>query len=58
VGYVLQIWSAPTPQGYLYRQYGSSKRELVDFEGLALATSVNKSARKAKGDERKSQETG
>ena len=36
LGYVLQVWSAPTPQGFLYRQYGSGKRELADFEGLAL----------------------
>ena len=48
LGYVLQIWSSPTPQGYLYRQYGESKRELQDFDGLALVTTVKKSAPKGK----------
>jgi hypothetical protein len=55
---VLQIWSAPTPQGYLYRQYGSSKRQLVDLEGLALATCVNKKPKKAKDDGQTFPETG
>lgn len=36
LGYVLQVWSAPSPQGFAYRQYGTSHRQLADFEGLAL----------------------
>src|ERR1700722_10005151 len=36
LGYSLQVWSAPGPQGFEYRQYGTSQRQLVDFEGLAL----------------------
>src|SRR6516162_8536045 len=47
LGYALQVWSAPTAQGFLYRQFGSSKRELADFEGLALVL-VKKRGRKAK----------
>jgi hypothetical protein len=38
LGYVLQLWSARHPQGFEYRQYGTSKRMLQDFEGLALVT--------------------
>jgi hypothetical protein len=36
LGYVAQIWTANNPQGFAYRQYGESKRQLVDFEGLCL----------------------
>jgi hypothetical protein len=39
----LQVWTAANPQGFDYRQYGSSKRELVDCEGLTLAITVRKS---------------
>src|SRR5438270_9277313 len=35
-GHVLQIWSSRTPQGFMYREYGESKRHLEDFEGIAL----------------------
>jgi CRISPR-associated protein Cas2 len=38
LGYVLQMWSSPTPQGFDYRQYGESNRALADFEGIALVT--------------------
>lgn len=41
LGYVAQIWSSPSPQGFQYRQYGSAKRMLVDREGLALVTLVS-----------------
>src|SRR5205823_4840574 len=51
LGYVLQIWSTPNPQGYDYRQYGSGKRQLVDFEGLALVTSVKKTRKKGGASE-------
>jgi CRISPR-associated protein Cas2 len=36
LGYAAQIWSSSTPQGMAWRQYGTSKRELVEFEGLVL----------------------
>src|SRR5438105_3973813 len=36
IGYVAQIWSSPTPQGYQVRQYGEDGRQLMDFEGLFL----------------------
>ena len=49
-GYVLQLWSTPTPQGFDYRQYGDSKRQLVDFEGIALVT-VKTNRRKKKAGE-------
>ena len=42
LGYVLQLWSAPNPQGFEFRQYGSSTRQLSDFEGLGLVTLVEK----------------
>ena len=51
-GSVLQIWSYPCPQGYRYRQFGDSDRELVDHEGLALVLRKGKKAprkRKARG---------
>jgi hypothetical protein len=49
MGYVAQIWSAPTPQGFAYRQYGDSKRELTDFEGIALVTVKRNSKKKKSG---------
>jgi CRISPR-associated protein Cas2 len=52
LGYVLQLWSAPTPQGFEYRQYGASQRQLVDFEGVALVT-VKAHRRKGKSSEQK-----
>jgi hypothetical protein len=47
LGYVLQVWTANTPQGFAWRQYGTSNRQLTDFEGLALVTV---SRRTKKGD--------
>jgi hypothetical protein len=40
----------PSPQGFAYRQYGSSNRQLVDFEGLALVTMTTKQLRQEKVD--------
>ena len=40
LGYVAQIWSSPTPQGFACRQYGTSKRQLIEFEGLYLVTTT------------------
>ena len=40
IGYVAQIWSSPTPQGLTCRQYGKSRRQLVEFEGLYLITAT------------------
>jgi hypothetical protein len=51
LGYALQIWSTPNPQGYEYRQYGSSSRQLVDFEGLALVTTVKKNRKQGASPE-------
>jgi CRISPR-associated protein Cas2 len=42
LGYALQLWSAPGPQGYEFRQYGEAKRQLTDFEGLGLVTLMDK----------------
>jgi len=35
-GYVLQVWSTNSPQGYAYRSLGPTDRTLHDFEGIAL----------------------
>lgn len=35
-GYVLQVWSRPSPQEFDQRQYGQSNRSLADFERFAL----------------------
>jgi hypothetical protein len=35
-GSVIQIWSAPGPQGYVYRSHNPSQHRLVDHEGLML----------------------
>ncbi|WP_349245924.1 type I-E CRISPR-associated endoribonuclease Cas2e [Anaerobaca lacustris] len=35
-GYVLQIWSDSSPQGYNFRSEGESSRQMEDFEGIAL----------------------
>lgn len=43
LGYVAQIWSSPTPQGFAYRQYGTSGRQLTEFEGMALVTVASRS---------------
>jgi hypothetical protein len=45
-GYVLQVWNAPGPQGFAYRQYGASDYRLVEFEGLTLVARTRR-ARKA-----------
>lgn len=39
-GNVIQLWTARNPQGFDYRQYGSSDHFLVDFDGLALVAKV------------------
>jgi len=48
LGYVLQLWTAANPQGFAYRQYGTSRRQLADYEGLALASSVRKNTKKSR----------
>jgi hypothetical protein len=48
LGYVLQVWTAANPQGFAYRQYGTSSRQMNDFEGLALVTYGPKSKKKRK----------
>lgn len=52
LGYVLQMWSSPTPQGFDSRQYGESNRTLVDFEGIALIT-VKRNTKKRRKSEKK-----
>jgi CRISPR-associated protein Cas2 len=52
LGYVLQLWSSRHPQGYEYRQFGSSKRMLQDFEGLALVTVASQAKRNRKAGRR------
>src|SRR5260370_28264612 len=49
LGFVVQIWSSRHPQGFDYRQYGTSKRMLANFEELALitVTGINRKTRKA-----------
>ncbi len=51
LGYVLQLWSSPTPQGFSYRQYGTSKRQLADFEGLALVVCEKKNSKDKRSEE-------
>ena len=53
LGYVLQVWSSPTPQGFDYRQYGESNRTLTDFEGIALVT-VKRNTKKRRKREKTS----
>ena len=36
LGYVLQLWSAPGPQGFEFRQYGESQRMLMQRVLLPL----------------------
>jgi len=50
LGYVAQIWSSPTPQGFSYRQHGEGARTLVDFDGLALVRFKKKRRRKKEVD--------
>src|SRR5262249_46718522 len=57
LGYVLQLWSSPTPQGYAYRQYGTSKRMLMDFEGLALVVAKRKSKKNRRSDSQEPSES-
>jgi CRISPR-associated protein Cas2 len=47
LGYVAQIWSSPVPQGLQFRQYGTSKRMIVDLEGFLLVC-VKKNSRRNK----------
>lgn len=35
-GVVLQMWTDKNPQGFSYRQFGITERQLIDFEGLCL----------------------
>ena len=35
-GEVIQVWSAPTPQGFAWRQIGAADRRFRDFEDLVL----------------------
>ena len=44
-GFVLQIWSRNTPQGYAYRSSGPNDRQMVDFEGIALVRRVERKKR-------------
>jgi hypothetical protein len=48
---VAQIWSTPSAQGFAYRQHGTGKYNLVDFEGMALAMRPPKKGRKRRVDE-------
>jgi hypothetical protein len=48
LGYVLQLWTAANPQGFAYRQYGTSSRQLREFEGLALVTCAPNKTKKGK----------
>lgn len=52
VGYVLQVWSSRHPQGFDYRQYGTSKRMLQDFEGLGLVALACKTGKNRKASAR------
>ena len=36
IGSILQLWTDKNPQGFSFRQIGSSDREMVDLEGLQL----------------------
>ena len=35
-GACLQVWSAPTEQGFAFRVIGDASRQLVELEGLHL----------------------
>ena len=35
-GRVLQVWSDRCPQGYSWRSFGQSDREMIDLEGIGL----------------------
>jgi CRISPR-associated protein Cas2 len=52
VGYVLQVWSSRHPQGFEYRQYGTSKRMLEDYDGLALVAVAGKTRKNRKASRR------
>jgi CRISPR-associated protein Cas2 len=51
LGYAAQIWSSPNPQGFAYRQYGASKRQLADFEGVALVVLAVKKTKRGQKPE-------
>jgi hypothetical protein len=57
LGFAAQIWSSPTPQGFLYRQYGASKRQLEDFEGVALVRLALKKVKSGKQPEQTNPES-
>jgi hypothetical protein len=58
LGYALQIWTAANPQGFDYRQYGASRRQLAEFEGLTLVTYVQKSTKTREKPVQKPPESG
>ncbi len=60
LGFVMQLWSRRAPPGFVYRQYGTSKRMLADFEGLALVVlrGGNKKTRMVARREKVKQGTG
>jgi CRISPR-associated protein Cas2 len=41
-GGVVQLWSTNNEQRFAVRTFGSTKREIVDFEGLQLVRRPNK----------------
>ena len=58
LGYVMQIWTMNNAQGFDYRQYGTSRRRLVDFEGLALVTAERRVRKKKANSEQTSPDPG
>src|SRR5262245_47949361 len=45
-GTVTQLWTAPTEQGFAYRQYRVRDQILLDFEGLGLVTRFRRPGKK------------
>ena len=43
LGYVMQIWTMNNAQGFDYRQYGTSRRQLACFAHQILATRSGRS---------------
>ena|SRR5579871_5547420 len=52
-GTVTQIWTAPTEQGFAYRQAGVLDHTLMDFEGLGLITRFRKEKKKGVAESNK-----
>jgi CRISPR-associated protein Cas2 len=40
-GACIQIWSAPTEQGFQLRTFGEGSRQLIDLDGLYLVAMPN-----------------